>query len=85
MNSRVGNLITPLPIQVVSWTRWSVGPGGQRDQGHGIVLHDQGEEYQQPITSSSDLLVSHILVLSSIEPNQGKIPVLGLYIVERQV
>ena len=26
------------------------GPGGQQDQGHGIVLHDQGEEYQQPIT-----------------------------------
>ena len=25
------------------------GPGEQRDQGHGVVLHDQGEIYQQPI------------------------------------
>ena len=23
-------------------------PGGQQGQGHGIVLHDQGEDYQQP-------------------------------------
>ena len=30
---------------------WSVGPGGQRDQGHGVVLHVQGEGYQPPITS----------------------------------
>ena len=29
----------------------SVGPGGQRDQGHGVVLHDQEEGYQPPITS----------------------------------
>ena len=29
----------------------SVGPGGQRDQEHGVVLHDQEEGYQQPITS----------------------------------
>ncbi len=28
---------------------WIDGPGGQQDQGHGVVLHDQGEEYQQPI------------------------------------
>ena len=34
-------------------SRWTGGPGGQQDQGHGIVLHDQGEEYQQPITSKS--------------------------------
>ena len=27
------------------------GPGGQEDQGHGVVLQDQGEEYQQPINS----------------------------------
>ena len=26
------------------------GPGGQQDQGHGVVLHDQGEVYQQPIS-----------------------------------
>ena len=32
-------------------SRWSVGPGGQRDQEHGVVLHVQGEVYQQPITS----------------------------------
>ena len=24
------------------------GPGGQQDQGHGDVLHDQREGYQQP-------------------------------------
>ena len=23
-------------------------PGGQQDQGHEVVLHDQGEDYQQP-------------------------------------
>ena len=28
-------------------------PGGQQDQGHGVVLHDQGEGYQQPITFRS--------------------------------
>ena len=25
------------------------GPGGQQDQGHGVVLHDQGEVHQQPL------------------------------------
>ena len=25
-------------------------PGGQQDQGHELVLHDQGEGYQQPKT-----------------------------------
>ena len=34
-------------------SRWSGGPGGQRDQGHGVVLHVQGEGYQPPITSRS--------------------------------
>ena len=29
-------------------SRWS---GGQRDQGHGVVLHVHGEGYQLPITS----------------------------------
>ena len=29
------------------------GPGGQQDQGQGVVLHDQGEVYQQPITFRS--------------------------------
>ena len=33
--------------------RWSVGvgPGGQRYQEHGVVLHVQGEGYQPPNTS----------------------------------
>ena len=30
-----------------------MGPGGQRDQEHGVVLHVQGEGYQPPITSKS--------------------------------
>ena len=30
--------MTPLPIQVDSWT------------GHRVVLHDHGEDYQPPIT-----------------------------------
>ena len=34
-------------------SRWSVGPGGQRDQEHGVVLHVQGECYQPPITFRS--------------------------------
>ena len=29
------------------------GPGGQQDQGHGVVLHDQEEGYQPPITFRS--------------------------------
>ena len=29
-------------------SRSSVGPGGQRDQEHGVVLHDQEEGYQPP-------------------------------------
>ena len=29
------------------------GPGGQQDQGHGVVLHDQKEGYQPPITFRS--------------------------------
>ena len=32
-------------------SRWSGGPGGQRDQGHGVVLHVHGEGYKTPITS----------------------------------
>ena len=32
-------------------SRWSVGPGGQLDQEHGVVLHVLGEGYQSPITS----------------------------------
>ena len=39
------------------------GPGGQQDQGHGVVLHDQGEKYEQPITSSSKSCTSDLLVL----------------------
>ena len=34
-------------------SRWSVGPGGQRDQEHGVVQRVQGEGYQPPITSRS--------------------------------
>ena len=34
------------------WTGGPDGPGGHRDQGHGIVLYDQGEEYQKPINGS---------------------------------
>ena len=37
-------------------SRWSVGPGGQRDQEHGVVLHVQGEGYQEPITFRSGSL-----------------------------
>ena len=29
------------------------GPGGQQDQGHGVVPHDQGDVYQQAITFRS--------------------------------
>ena len=29
-------------------SRSSVGPGGQRDQEQGVVLHDQEEAYQPP-------------------------------------
>ena len=32
---------------------YPVGPGGQRDQEHGVVLHVQGEGYQPPITFRS--------------------------------
>ena len=32
-------------------SRWSGGPGGQQDQGHGVVLHIHEEGYQSPITS----------------------------------
>ena len=32
-------------------SRSSVGPGGQRDQQHGVVQHVQGEGHQPPITS----------------------------------
>ena len=34
-------------------SRWSVGPGGQRDQEHGVVQHVQGEGYQPPKTFRS--------------------------------
>ena len=35
-------------------SRSSVGPGGQRDQEHGVVLHDQEESYQAPITTRTE-------------------------------
>ena len=28
-------------------------PDGQQDQGHGVVLHDPGEGYQEPTTLRS--------------------------------
>ena len=31
---------SPLPIQPKKI------PGGHQDQGHGVVLHDQGDDYQ---------------------------------------
>ena len=34
-------------------SRSSVGPSGQQDQVHGVVLHDQEEGYQPPITFRS--------------------------------
>ena len=36
-------------------SRSSVGPGGHRDQEHGVVLHDQKEGYQPPITFRSGM------------------------------
>ena len=35
-------------------SRSSVGPGGQRDQEHGVVLHVQEEGYQLPQTSRTE-------------------------------
>ena len=35
-------------------SRSSVGPGGQRDQEHGVVLHDQEEGYQPSKTSKTE-------------------------------
>ena len=35
-------------------SRWSVGPGGERDQEHGVGLHFQGEGYQPPTTFRSE-------------------------------
>ena len=35
-------------------SRSSVGPGGQRDQEHGVVLHDQEEGYQLSNTSRTE-------------------------------
>jgi len=32
-------------------SRWTGGPGGQGDQGHGVVLHDQGQEHQKLIAN----------------------------------
>ena len=48
--------------------RWSVGPGGQVDQGHGVVIHVHGEGYQQPLTSR--ILISQVPQgLSMTPPN----------------
>ena len=55
--------------------RRSVGPGGQRDQEHQVVLHDQGEEYQQPITSIS---LSYPNPVMNQTKSRSKYPSLGL-------
>ena len=42
------------------------GTGGQQDQDHGVVLNDQGEDYQQPISfmsRSSRIRSSGVVVL----------------------
>ena len=38
---------------MIPFTHPFFGQGGQRDQGHMEVLHDQGEDYQQPINFRS--------------------------------
>ena len=45
-----------LSMKECSRKKVSVGPGGQRDQEHGVVLHVQGECYQPPITSRKKIL-----------------------------
>ena len=47
-------------------SRSSVAPGGQRDQGHGVVLHVHGEGYQAPITSR--IWISQVLQGLSMTP-----------------
>ena len=42
-------------------------PGGQQDQGHGVVLHDQGEGYQPPITSRSGSITCITCTVLKIE------------------
>ena len=49
--------------------RWTGRPDGQKDQGHGLVLHDQREEYQQPITPRS----GSSKVLQGEVPRQGSL------------
>lgn len=44
-----------LKIDSASWKNW---PGRQQDQWNGLVQHDRGEVYQQPIGSGSSQLVS---------------------------
>ena len=43
--------MNPLP-------RWTGGPSGQQDQGHGEVLHVQGEGYQTPKTFNHEKSLS---------------------------
>ena len=42
----------PLSVGEVSHNVRQHDQGGQRGQGHGVVLHVQGEGYQPPITFS---------------------------------
>ena len=44
--------------------RFAGVPGGQQNQGHGVVLHDQEEEHQKPITPRN----------GSIKVSQGEVP-----------
>ena len=49
-HSRTGSSQVPQGLSMTPPT-CQCGPGGQQDQGHGVVLHDQEEGYQPPITS----------------------------------
>ena len=43
-------------------SRWTRGPGAQQDQGHGVVLHDQGEGYQLTILEVGNKEESQVLI-----------------------
>ena len=51
-------------------SRWSVGPGGQRDQEHGVVQHGHGEGYQP--SKLLEVGVPKGLRMTLSEPNQGQ-------------
>ena len=43
--------------------------GGQQEQGHGVVLHDPGEDYQEPTTfmSGSSQVVKGFNEMSKVQ------------------